>query len=87
MSDENGEPANLTPVTQLVRFAHTILQDTFDGVVVDPEDIQGLALEHGLLVKTVYDPDKHGTAGLETTQPGEEWYVLSDWFKAAIQWR
>lgn len=87
MSEDNHEPASLTPVTQLVRFAHALLKDTFDGVVYDPEDIQALALEHGLLLKSFYDPDRHGTAGLEYCNPGDDWYEFADWLKAAIQWR
>lgn len=82
-----SQAASLAPITQMVRFVRRILQGTFDGETFDPEDIQGLAVECGLLVKTYYDPERHGTAGLEYCNPGDDWYELADWFKAAATWR
>ena len=67
------------------RFAKAMLEFAFDGSDVSGGDIQDLAQECGLIVETKYDPEKHGTAGLENCEPGDAWFVYSSEFKAAAK--
>ena len=66
-------------VTQRLQTRHRDLlacvEPAFDGMDVDGGTIQSLALTHGLLSQTTYDPEKHGPS--MEAEPGDEWYVLA----------
>ena len=48
----------------------------YDCGEVEGDEIQDIALEHGLIVREPYDPAKHGEDGLGLgIEPGGEWYV------------
>lgn len=65
----------------LVGFADTIMRATFEGDNLDPEEIQDFAAAAGIVRRTRYDPQQHGTAGLETCEPGDDWYEFAEWFR------
>lgn len=65
----------MAPDKSLAAFAREIIEFAFDGMDVDGGTIQSLALTHGLLSKTAYDPKKHGPS--MEAEPGDEWYVLA----------
>ena len=66
----------------LVQFARKIIQEycwgniTWHGAEPDGGDMQDTAEKLGLIVREVYDPEKHGDAGGEC-EPGDPWYVFS----------
>jgi len=68
----------------LAEFAQWALNDgSFGGCGLDGGDIQDKALEFGIIVQTLYDPEKHGSCA--DAEIGEVWYVFSDEFFAALQ--
>lgn len=67
------------------KFAKILLEFAFDGSDASGGDIQDLAQECGLIIETKYDPEKHGTAGLEYCEPGDAWFVYSPEFRVAIK--
>lgn len=70
-----AEIAALQSREGLIAFAREIIGYAFDGMDADGADIQALALTHGLLSKTTYDPKKHGPS--MEADPGDDWYVLA----------
>lgn len=56
----------------LAAFAREIIDCTFEGHDADGDWIQSLAVTHGLLVETTYDPDKHGPS--MEAEPGDRWF-------------
>lgn len=50
-------------------------QDLYGG------DVQSKAVDCGILVRTTYDPAKHGPNSVDAVA-GDEWFVFSDEFKA-----
>lgn len=70
-----AEIAALQSREGLIAFAREIIEPAFDGMDVDGGTIQSLALTHGLLSQTTYDPEKHGPS--MEAEPGDEWYVLA----------
>ncbi len=65
----------MSDAKSLAAFAREIIEFAFDGMDVDGGTIQSLALTHGLLSKTTYDPKKHGPS--MEAEPGDDWYVLA----------
>ena len=70
-----AEIAALQSREGLIAFAREIIEPAFDGMDVDGDTIQSLALTHGLLSKTTCDPEKHGPS--MEAEPGDEWYALA----------
>ncbi len=70
----------------LVCFSRRCLEGAWEGYDIDGGDIQDWATEFGLLVKTQYDPEKHGPNEFDL-ESGDDWYVFSDWMKAMIDGR
>jgi len=72
---------------KLAAFAEEIVRGTWEGYGWDGADIQELAISHGLIVKTQYDPEKHGPntkPNNEYLEPGDPYYIFSDEFKVAL---
>lgn len=65
-------------------FAAEVLKSVFDGFSLDGFDLQELAVKHGLLVKTKYDPKKHSNAYDDYVEPGDPWYVFSRGLKLSV---
>ena len=59
----------------LAAFAREIIEYAFDGADADGASIQELAVSHGLLRRTTYDPKRHGPSFAET---GDEWFEYTD---------
>jgi inosine/xanthosine triphosphate pyrophosphatase family protein len=57
---------------RLAAFARQIIEYAFDGQDADGGSIQALAVHHGLLRETKYDPKEHGPS---FATPGDEWFV------------
>ncbi len=66
----------------LAEFAELCFQSAWEGNDVDGGDIQEWGVQLGLLVETKYDPKKHGPSEYDL-EPGDTYYVFSDWFKEA----
>lgn len=66
----------------LADFVKEIIQIGFTGSGMDGGQIQDLAVEHGLLVETTFDPERHedfeGYA-----EKGDQWFEYSDLLKNA----
>lgn len=58
-------------------FAVEALRIAFDGGTMDGDDIQELAVKHGLLIRVEFDPKKHDGEGAEYCEPGDPWYTFS----------
>lgn len=56
----------------LAAFARQIIEYAFNGQDADGASIQALAVHHGLLRETKYDPKEHGPS---FASPGDEWLV------------
>jgi hypothetical protein len=69
LADENN---------RLAAFAREIISFVFDGTDADGASIQMLALHHGLLERTLYDPEIHGPSFAEL---GAEWFEYTDMMK------
>lgn len=66
----------------LAEFARWAIENgPFDGCDLDGGSVQEKAEACGILVKTVYDPDKHG--GNSVAKQGDDWFLFSDEFKNA----
>lgn len=64
-------------MTGLADFANSVIQIAFEGGSLDGWEIQDMALKHGLLIETKFDPAKH--EDLEGyAEKGDPWFVLSD---------
>lgn len=74
MTNRDPTPADIDE--GLRAFCREIIQSlAFDGG--DGGDVvQDLAVKHGLLIETEYDPDKHGPNDVDA-EAGEQWYVFS----------
>lgn len=70
-----AEIAALQSRDGLIAFARWAIECAFDGQDADGADIQAVALHHGLLSKSPYDPEKHGPSF--EAEPGEDWYTLA----------
>lgn len=58
-------------------FALTIVRESaFEGCGLDGDDVESLAISHGIIEKVPYDPAKHGYC--EFTDPGEDYNVFSE---------
>lgn len=68
---------------KLAAFSQWIINETFRGSEPDGGQIQEQAVECGLLVKTTYDPERHGESEFDT-QPGDTYFEYSPELKAAI---
>jgi hypothetical protein len=68
----------------IAAFAKTLIGYAFEGSGADGGNIQDLAVKHGLLVETTYDPKEHGTDALWCSEPGDPWFVYSPEFKAFL---
>lgn len=66
----------------LAAFAAEIVAIAWDGGDADGATIQTIAEDHGLIVRTEYDPAIHGPSDI--CEPGDEWFIYSEEFKAAI---
>ena len=70
------------PVAPLAEFARwAIEKGCFDGCDLDGGSIQDKAENLGIIVRTQYDPEKHGDSG--EAEPGDDWFVFADWLPAA----
>lgn len=65
----------------LARFARAVLRFLWDGCDLDGGDIQHLALKHGLIGRTRFDPAKHSDHLGVGAVPGDEWFVEQPWLK------
>ena len=70
-------------MTKIADFAEFIIRGSWDGKDVDGGEIQDLAVEHGLLIETKYDPEKHGPNNYDL-EPGDPYLIFTDEFKAAL---
>lgn len=70
-----AEIAALQSRDGLIAFARWAIECAFDGQDADGADIQAVALHHGLLSKSPYDPEKHGPTF--EAEPGDDWYTLA----------
>lgn len=69
-------------MTGLADFANSVIQTAFEGGSLDGGEIQELAVEHGLLIETTFDPKKH--TDLEgCAEKGDPWFVPSALLKSA----
>lgn len=60
-----------------VAFVKWALQEgSWQGADLDGGSVQDKAESLGLIVKTQYDPEKHGPH--DYAEPGYDWYVFSD---------
>lgn len=59
-----------------------IKESSFEGCDLDGWAVQDKAVEFGILIKTEYDPAKHGKN--DDAEPGDEWFVFSEDFKKAL---
>lgn len=59
--------------------AWAVMNGPWEGCSLDGGEVQEKAVELGIIVKTKYDPEKHG-AGADA-DPGDDWYVFSPAFK------
>lgn len=66
----------------LVKFAAEIVAIAWEGGDADGATIQEIAESHGLVIRTTYDPAIHGPS--DSVDPGDEWFVYSPEFKAAL---
>jgi hypothetical protein len=66
---------------RLAAFAVEMIREAWDGAI-DGGAVQDAAERHGLIVRTVYDPERHGD-GIEA-DAGDEIFVLADWLKAEV---
>jgi hypothetical protein len=55
------------------RFAMALINDMFKGVDVNNFDVQDMAVKHGILKKTKYDPERHGDNDFDAVK-GDDWY-------------
>jgi hypothetical protein len=69
-------------MAQFVRWA--MQEGPWDGCDLDGASIQDKAEELGLIVKTKYDPEKHGPAADWMFAPGDDWYTLAPEIAALI---
>lgn len=61
----------------MAEFVKWAMQEgPWDGCDLDGYDVQSKALQLGLLVRTEYDPEKHGESEYGA-EPGDDWYVLA----------
>lgn len=68
--------------TALQEFAKwAIREGAFQAADLDGLSIQEKAHELGLIVKTTYDPEKHGPS--DCADEGDEWFVFSDALSSA----
>ena len=79
--------APLSPTAALAEFARRCFVDgSWLGCDIAGDAAQEWGVELGRLVEEKYDPAIHKLADEETeAEPGETWFVFSDWFKAAIK--
>lgn len=70
-------------VAALAEFFNRCTESAWDGCNIDGSDVQEWGVDLGLLTKTQYDPEKHGPNSYDV-EPGEDWYIFSDWLKAAL---
>lgn len=60
----------------LVPFAKwAIRESAFSGSDLEGAEVQEAALAHGLLIRTVYDPERHGPS--DVAEPGMDWFEFS----------
>lgn len=69
-------------MAQFVRWA--MQEGPWDGCDLDGASIQDKAEELGLIVKTQYDPEKHGLAADWMFSPGDDWFTLAPEIAALI---
>lgn len=63
---------------KLINFSRWVIQEgPFLGCDVDGSDIQDKAAELGLLEKTKYDPEVHGSSDYCDAEPGDPWFVFT----------
>lgn len=61
--------------THLAGFARDVLWYLWEGSDLDGADLQELALKHGLILRTAFDPRKHADHLGVGVYPGDEWFV------------
>lgn len=68
---------------KLAEFAKWVIESgAFDACNLDGGAIQEMAVRCELLCPTRYDPRLHGES--DVAEPGDDWYVFSPDFKAAL---
>lgn len=68
------------PAAQFVMWA--MLEGSWQGCNIDGGAAQDKAVALGLIVQTLYDPEKHGHDA--HCEPGETWFVPSETLLAAL---
>ncbi len=68
---------------RLALFLQSALDCSWHGGEFDGADIQDRAEALGLIRAAKYDPAEHGPS--EDAEPGDQWFVLADDLKAALQ--
>ena len=68
---------------KLAEFARWAVENgPFEGCELDSFEVLDKALACGILIKTEYDPEKHGGNSADAER-GDEWFIYSDEFKIA----
>lgn len=75
--------AELSLKQRMARFVREVMLNSWEGCDLDGGEAQDLALKHGLIRPTVYDPVKHGAIG--EAEPGDEIYVFSRDLKLTLR--
>lgn len=64
----------LEPLSTFARWA--IRESAFSGMELEGGEVQEEALSRGLIVRTIYDPERHGPS--DVADPGDDWFEFSD---------
>lgn len=68
----------------LAEFAKwCITEGCFEGCDLDGGEVQDNAVKLGIIHEVAYDPEKHGTKNVDA-EPGDQWFVFTDEFNAAL---
>lgn len=70
------EPVVSSELTGLQKFARELLIASFDGCSFDGDDIQTLALKHGLVRIEPYNPDIHYY--FDAVSEGDDYYCFNE---------
>lgn len=69
----------------LLMFFKDITGLLWDGAVeIDAQDVQDIALKHGLIVKTEFDPETHTDHLGIGMEAGDEWFETAPSIKSAL---
>jgi hypothetical protein len=74
--------ALLAALTAHQAFVDALVKNGMEDV--DGGELQELLVKHGLYRIVPYDPDVHGSGGLEWIEAGDDWYVPTGIARAAL---